>query len=274
MSALTQVFRDSGRPLLMPYAVGGYPDPDSCLEILRTYMASGADIVELGIPFSDPLADGPVIQAASQVALRQGVRPAQILELAGRAASEGARIVLLTYLNTILAMGADEFFRRCRDRGVLGAVIPDLPVEESGELKNIAEARGVDVILLAAPTSTDARLARIAEAASGFIYCVSTTGVTGARASLHARLPEFVARIRRHTDLPLAVGFGVSSAEQAATVATYADGVIIGSALVEMIGTEKAPAPALQRVGTFLRETGAAIEAAHAEEVGKKAGSA
>ncbi len=261
MSALTEVFRDAGRPLLMPYAVGGYPDPDSCLEILRTYAQNGAGIIELGIPFSDPLADGPVIQAASQVALRQGVRPAQVLELAGQVAGEGAKVVLLSYLNTILALGAAEFFDRCRDRGVLGVVIPDLPVEEAGELQAVAGARGVDLILLAAPTSTDARLARIAAAASGFIYCVSTTGVTGTRAALQTGLPEFVARIRRHTDLPLAVGFGVSTVEQAATVATYADGVIIGSALVEMVAAGEGLAASLVRTGSFLRETDAAIEA-------------
>ena len=262
MSALTRIFREAARPLLMPYAVGGYPDPEACLEILRTYAASGADIIELGIPFSDPLADGPVIQAASQVALRQGIRPLQVLDLAGRAAGEGAKIVLLSYLNTILALGADEFFRRCRTQGVLGVVVPDLPVEEAGELQAFAGTWQVDVILLAAPTSTDARLARIAAAASGFIYCVSTTGVTGARASLRTDLPEFVARIRRHTDLPLAVGFGVSTVEQAASVATYADGVIIGSALVEMVGGREGMAATLGRLGSFLHDVGAAIEAA------------
>ncbi len=262
MSALTRIFREAAHPLLMPYAVGGYPDPETCLEILRTYAAYGADIIELGIPFSDPLADGPVIQAASQVALRQGIRPVQVLDLAGRAAGEGARIVLLSYLNTILALGADEFFRRCRTQGVLGVVVPDLPVEEAGELQALAGTWEVDVILLAAPTSTDARLARIAAAASGFIYCVSTTGVTGARASLRADLPEFVARIRRHTDLPLAVGFGVSTVEQAASVATYADGVIIGSALVEMVGDHEGLVAALGRLGAFLHDAGAAIEAA------------
>ena len=261
MSMLTKIFRDAGRPLLMPYAVGGYPDADSCLEILRTYVQNGADIIELGIPFSDPLADGPVIQAASQVALRQGVRPFQVLDLAGQAAGEGAKIVLLSYLNTILALGADKFFDRCRDSGVLGVVIPDLPVEEAGDLRADAGTRGVDVILLAAPTSTEARLARIAAAASGFIYCVSTTGVTGARASLHTGLPEFVARIRQHTDLPLAVGFGVSTVDQAATVATYADGVIIGSALVEMVVAGEGSVAALARLGGFLRETRAALEA-------------
>jgi tryptophan synthase alpha chain len=139
-------------------------------------------------------------------------------------------------------------------------VVPDLPVEEAGELQAVAGTRGADVILLAAPTSTEARLARIASAASGFIYCVSTTGVTGTRASLHSGLPGFVARIRRHTDLPLAVGFGVSTVEQAAVVATYADGVIIGSALVEMMGAGESLAAGLARLGSFLREAEKAIE--------------
>jgi tryptophan synthase alpha chain len=239
VSALTGLFREAGRPLLMPYAVGGYPDSQSCLEILRTYLKGGADLIEIGIPFSDPLADGPVIQGASVVALRNGIRPAGVLDLAAQAAAEGGTIVLLSYLNTILAFGSARFFDRCRDSGVLGVVVPDVPVEEAGELQATARERGVDVILLAAPTSTDARLARIAAAASGFIYCVSTTGVTGARAALRTDLPDFVARIRRHTDLPLAVGFGVSNAEQADAVAGYADGVIIGSALVDMVARNR-----------------------------------
>jgi len=251
-SALTRLFRATGRPLLMPYAVGGYPDPRSCLEILRVYRESGADLIEVGIPFSDPLADGPVIQAASQVALRQGVRPGDVLDIAAEAAAEGARMVLLSYLNVILAFGPERFFERCREAGVLGVVVPDVPVEEAGGLQATARARNVDVILLAAPTSTDARLARIAAAASGFIYCVSTTGVTGARASLRADLPEFVARIRRHTDLPLAVGFGVSTPDQAEQVAGYADGVIIGSALVDVVARNKRLEDALAEIGRTL----------------------
>jgi tryptophan synthase alpha chain len=251
-SALTRLFRESGRPLLMPYAVGGFPSPESCLAVLRTYLDSGAQLMEIGIPFSDPLADGPVIQAASQVALRQGVRPADILDLAGVIASEGARIVLLAYLNTVLAFGAERFFERCGECGVLGVVVPDLPVEEAGGLQATARERGVDVILLAAPTSTDARLARIAAAASGFIYCVSTTGVTGARVSLRSDLPEFVARLRRHTDLPLAVGFGVSTPEQADEVAGYAAGVIIGSALVDIVAGNERLDQALAEVSGLL----------------------
>jgi tryptophan synthase alpha chain len=234
-SGLTEFFRAVGRPLLMPYAVGGFPDREGCLAVLRAYLAGGADLMEIGIPFSDPLADGPVIQAASQVALRGGTRPGDVLELAGVVAAEGAKVVLLAYLNTVLAFGTERFFDRCREKGVLGVVVPDLPVEEASPVQEIARERGVDVILLAAPTSTDSRLARIAAAASGFIYCVSTTGVTGARASLRGDLPQFIARLRRHTTLPLAVGFGVSTPAQADEVAGYADGVIIGSALVDLV---------------------------------------
>lgn len=251
-TALTALFREAGRPLLMPYLVGGYPDPASCLEIARTYLKGGADLVEIGIPFSDPLADGPVIQGASQVALRQGVRPADVLDLAGAATREGARVVLLSYLNNILAWGPESFFARCGEQGVMGVVVPDLPVEEAAGLQACAKANEVDVILLAAPTSTDARLARIAAAASGFIYCVSTTGVTGARSSLRKDLPAFVARIRRHTSLPLAVGFGVSTMEQAEEVAGYADGVIIGSALVDMVARGDSLPAALAEMGRYL----------------------
>ena len=251
-SRLTAVFRQAGRPLLMPYAVGGFPDRARCSEILRAYLKSGADLIEMGIPFSDPLADGPVIQGASVMALRNGVRPGDVLDLAGEAATMGARVVLLSYLNTVLAFGPERFFARCRECGVLGVVVPDVPVEEAGDLQATARAHGVDVILLAAPTSTDARLARIAAAASGFIYCVSTTGVTGARAALRADLPAFIARLRRHTDLPLAVGFGVSTAEQAAEVAGYADGVIIGSALVDLVARSARFEDALAGIGERL----------------------
>ncbi len=220
---------------------------------MDAYLEAGADLVELGIPFSDPLADGPVIQGASQVALRNGVRPADVLDIAKQASAKGARLVLLSYLNTILAFGPDRFFDRCGESGVLGVVVPDVPVEEAADLQLTARARGVDVILLAAPTSTDERLARIAAAASGFIYCVSSTGVTGARSALRQDLPDFIARIRRHTDLPLAVGFGVSTVEQAEAVAGYADGVIVGSALVDMVAKSEDLQTGLAEVGRYLQ---------------------
>ena len=268
-TALSRLFRSSARPLLMPYAVGGFPDPESCLEVVRTYREAGADLVELGTPFSDPLADGPVIQAASQVALRRGVRPADVLDIAGRAVDEGTNVVLLSYLNTILALRPERFFKSCRDKGVLGVVVPDLPVEEAGELQRTASAQGVDVILLAAPTSTETRLARIASAASGFIYCVSVAGVTGARRTIRSDLPAFLDRLRRHTDLPLAVGFGVSTPAQAGAIAAYADGIIVGSRLVEIVADAPAGGgmdTAKAQLRVFLRDATAEIAAARNDQ--------
>jgi tryptophan synthase alpha chain len=163
-------------------------------------------------------------------------------------------VVLLSYLNTIMAFDPERFFTGCREAGVMGVVVPDLPVEEAGELQTISRAHEVDVVLLAAPTSTEERLARIAAAASGFIYCVSTTGVTGARRSLRGNLPEFIARIRRHTQLPLAVGFGVSTVDQAEAVAGYADGVIVGSALVDMVSRDEDFESALADIGHYLHQ--------------------
>ena len=258
-SRLTQAFRSAGHPLLIPYAVGGYPDMGSCRRIIQTYAAVGAGIIEIGVPFSDPLADGPVIQAASQAALRNGTTPADVLGLAQDAAAHGMPVVLLTYLNNILAYDPARFFADCGRKGVAGVVVPDVPVEEAADLQRTARERGVDVILLAAPTSTEARLARIAAAASGFIYCVSTTGVTGARAALRADLPQFVARVRQHTALPLAVGFGVSTPEQAGAVARYADGVIIGSALVDMVERSESIEVALPRLQSFLEKAHSAV---------------
>jgi len=263
-SRLTDAFRQAGHPLLVPYAVGGYPDLDSCKDILRTYREAGAGIIEIGVPFSDPLADGPVIQAASQVALRTGIRPGDVLDLAEEAAGSGTPVVLLAYLNTILAYHPARFFADCGRKGVAGVVVPDVPVEEAADLQHAARACEVDLVLLAAPTSTESRLARIAAAGSGFIYCVSTTGVTGARAALRADLPEFVARVRRHTSLPLAVGFGVSTAEQAGSVARYADGVIIGSALVDIVRESESVEEALPRLRSFLEEAGEAVAAGEA----------
>lgn len=261
MSALTELFRISPHPLLIPYAVGGYPDLTSCAAILDTYVEAGVPLVEIGIPFSDPLADGPVIQAASQVALRAGVRPADVLALAEGVAARGVPVVLLSYLNTVLAFGPERFFSSCAARGVRGVVVPDLPVEEADQLRVQAAGHEVDLVLLAAPTSTEARLARIAAGASGFIYCVSTTGVTGMRASIRADLPQFLSRLRRYTDLPLAVGFGVSSPGQAAAVAAHAEGVIVGSALVNMVGGNRGFAEALKEVREFLRASLAAVAA-------------
>lgn len=248
----------------MPYAVGGFPDPASCLEILRAYRAGGADLIEVGIPFSDPLADGPVIQAASHQALTRGVRPKDVLALAGDIVAEGVGVVILSYLNTILAYDPERFFGECGERGVLGVVVPDLPVEEAESMQQVAQSHGVDVVLLAAPTSPDARLARIGRAASGFIYCVSTTGVTGARSALDAGLPAFIDRLRGHTTLPLAVGFGVSTPAQAAEVAAFADGVIVGSALVDLVARAESFERGLNDVRLMTEAMQAAVATARA----------
>ncbi len=268
--ALEAVFRAAGGPLLMPYAVGGYPDPASCLEILRAYRAGGAGLIEIGVPFSDPLADGPVIQAASQTALTRGVRPKDVLALAGDIAAEGAGVVLLTYLNTILAYDPERFFGECRERGVLGVVVPDLPAEEAESMQQVARSRGVDVVLLAAPTSPDTRLERIGREASGFIYCVSTTGVTGARSALDAGLPAFIDRLRAYTALPLAVGFGVSSPVQAAEVAAFADGVIVGSALVDVIARADSFEQGLDEVRRTVEAMRTAVTTARAGKTSRR----
>jgi tryptophan synthase alpha chain len=252
VSRLTQVFTEAGRPLLMPYAVGGYPDLEGCARILDAYQSAGADLIEVGIPFSDPLADGPMIQTASSAALRRGVRPDDVLDLVAGTAAAGGRPVLLSYLNTVLAFGPERFFARCSEAGVLGVVIPDLPVEEAAQYQEAAGAASVDLVLLVAPTSSDARLQQIAAAAAGFIYCVSTTGVTGARATVDAGLPGFLARVRRYTELPLAVGFGISTPEQAADVAGYADGVILGSTLVDKVAAAADLEAGLSEVTAFL----------------------
>lgn len=247
-------FREAGRPLLMPYATGGFPDRERCLRLLQTYAESGADVVEIGVPFSDPLADGPVIQATSQAALEQGTNPALVLDIGAQVAEMGVGVVLLSYLNTILAPGPEHFFRTCRRSGVLGVVIPDLPGEEAGLICKAGRAEGVDVVLLAAATSPEERLINIGRMSAGFVYCVSAPGVTGVRKEVNTGLPAFLDRLRMHTDLPLAVGFGVSTPEQAGEVAGVADGVIIGSRLMSMVREEGDFEAALSKVGSFLRD--------------------
>ena len=247
-------FQEAGRPLLMPYATGGFPDREGCLQLLQTYVESGADVVEIGVPFSDPLADGPVIQATSQVALEQGTDPALVLGIAAQVAEMGVGVVLLSYLNTILAPGAEDFFRACWRSGVLGVVIPDLPVEEADLICRAGRKEGVDVVLLAAATSPEERLAKIGRASAGFVYCVSAPGVTGVRKKVDTGLPAFLDRLRMHTDLPLAVGFGVSTPEQAGEVAGVADGVIIGSRLMSIVREEEDFRVGLSQVASFLHD--------------------
>jgi len=235
MSHITQVWRP-GYKALIAYLTVGYPDIATTQEAAITLANSGVDIIELGIPFSDPLADGATIQKASHQALEQGVTPQVCLEVAQQLHQKiTTPLVFMTYYNPVLNFGLEAFCRSCAEAGVSGLIIPDLPPEEGEELEAIAQKHHLDLIYLLAPTSTEERIAIVAERSRGFIYLVSLTGVTGARQSLPEELEDFVRRVRKKASQPLCVGFGVSSPEQARRIARVADGVIVGSHLIRLI---------------------------------------
>jgi tryptophan synthase alpha chain len=240
MGKLTTTFdelRTTDRTALMPYLTIGYPHPESALDLVPALVDGGADLIELGLPFSDPLADGATIQAASQRALAQGMTPdrclVQVAELRRRGVT--VPLVLMSYYNPIYQMGAEAFAARAAEVGLDGVIIPDLPPEEANPLQESLAPRGIAEVFLLAPTPDRARMAAVAARSRGFLYLVSLKGTTGARASLPAHLEGFVTRVRAITDLPLAVGFGISTPDQAAQVARVADGVIVGSALIRAI---------------------------------------
>jgi tryptophan synthase alpha chain len=259
------------RAALMPYLTGGHPTLETSGELITALIDAGADIVELGVPFSDPIADGPVVQQSTHAALTAGVTPDDVLALAA-AHSAAVPFVLLTYLNSVLAYGAESFFQRAATAGVEALVIPDLPLDEAGGrevalareaggLVRLAAGAGVSLVPMATPTSTDQRLDLVAEAATSFVYCVAVTGVTGARAEVGGELPALLARLRARTDAPLAVGFGISTPEQAANVATLADGVIIGSALIDAVSRADSPDEARAAAAKLVGDASAAIAA-------------
>ena len=242
------------RPGLVAYVTCGDPDIATTRDIVLEAIEAGADVVELGVPFSDPVADGPVIQRASDRALRAGVRLADVLKLAGavRRKSE-AGLIVFSYFNTILRYGLERFASEAAQAGVDGALVTDLPIEEADEYIRQMRARKLATVFLAAPTSTDERLGRIARASTGFIYAVSRTGVTGARTELPQDARELVTRLKRHTQLPVAVGFGISSAEQMAAVGEYAEAAVVGSAIVQVIERAAPQGRAAEAVGEFVR---------------------
>jgi tryptophan synthase alpha chain len=216
----------------------GYPDVESTLRLVPALAAGGADMVELGVPFSDPLADGATIQRASHHALVQGVTMAVCLDVVRRLRQGGLAIPLLLmgYYNPVLAYGIEAFARDAANAGTDGLIVVDLPPEEALEMQAACAGRGLDLIYLLAPTSSEERIARVAAQGSGFVYCVSLTGVTGARHDLSPSLAEFLTRVRRHTSLPLAVGFGISRAEHVQAVARLgAEAAVIGSAIIDLI---------------------------------------
>jgi len=235
MSRISTAFRD-GHTALIAYVTAGYPDREATPVIAAALADAGCDIIELGIPFSDPLADGTTIQNASHQALLQGTTPEVCFDIAAEIRrNTGTPLVFMTYYNPVLYYGLEAFCARCAATGIDGLIVPDLPPEEGSELEAITQKHGLDLIYLLAPTSTGDRIHTIAGRSRGFIYLVSLTGVTGARADLPAELEGFVQNVRQVTDKPLCVGFGVSGAEQAKRVAAIADGVIIGSRLIQLI---------------------------------------
>jgi tryptophan synthase alpha chain len=229
------------RAAFMPYHAMGYPDRATTLEIIQTLSAAGADLFEIGIPHSDPLADGPTIQSATYRALTQGTTVADCLAMIRelRAAGVVQPFCAMTYFNPLMAYGIQRFVDDAVASGIDGLIVPDLPPEEADELESACRAAGLATIYLLAPTSTEERIKLTARHSTGFIYLVSVTGITGARSELPPDLADFVQRVRRHTDLPLAVGFGIGTGAQVAAVAAIADGVIVGSALVKAAGGEQ-----------------------------------
>jgi len=249
MNQITRTFellKQNGRTALMPYVTMGFPALESALDIVPAIAEAGADLVELGVPFSDPLADGATIQAASQKALENGMSLALCLEQAATLQTRGVAIplVLMGYYNPIVQFGIKRFAEQAAASGIDGIIVPDLPPEEAEALHAAVTARGLDFIFLLAPTSDTGRVQMVVDKSTGFIYLVSLVGVTGARAALPPDLANFVARVRAVTDKPLAVGFGIGTPEQAAQVAQIADGVIVGSALIKAIGAAANPAEA------------------------------
>jgi tryptophan synthase alpha chain len=230
------------RAALMPYLMAGYPDLERSREIARAYVDGGADLIELGIPFSDPLADGPVIHAAGVAALATGVRVDDAMSVV-RDVADRVPVVVMCYANIILARGLERFADMLLAVGASGLIVPDLPLEEAPATLDALDARGLALVPLVAPTTPEARLAQIGARARGFLYTVSVTGTTGERASNDGGLAAILARARAHTDVPVAVGFGIGTPEQAAAAADAgADGVIIGSRLVRAAGEAQAAA--------------------------------
>jgi tryptophan synthase alpha chain len=229
--------RRAGRKALVVYVCAGDPDLASTERLVPLLVEAGADVIELGVPFSDPLADGPTIQAASQRALLSGTSLAGVLDLVARLRQSRCQVPLLLfgYMNPILRMGLTPFATRAAQAGADGVLVPDLPLEEVGPLRQLAESQGLSLVLLAAPTTPPLRLRAIGAATSGFLYFVSITGVTGARAELPADLPSRLAEARAATAVPVAVGFGVSTPAQAHALSRHADAVVVGSALVEAL---------------------------------------
>ncbi len=240
------------KPSLVAYLTCGDPDLATTRDIVFAAIDAGAEVIELGVPFSDPVADGPVIQRASERALRRGTTLQQVLALAKEIRKRSqAGLIIFSYLNPILRMGLAKFSAVAEDAGLDGALITDLPVEESHNYLSEMQKRRLAMVFLAAPTSTDERLKQIARASSGFVYAVSRTGVTGTRQQMPEDAPKLVGRLRKYTDLPVAVGFGISTSAQFHAVGKFAEAAVVGSAIVATI--EHNPGKEAESVAQFVR---------------------
>lgn len=255
--------RDRAQCALIPFITAGDPDLETTAAALQVLDQQGADIIELGVPYSDPLADGPVIQAAATRSLERGTRLESVLEMMTTVSPQvRAPIVLFTYYNPILNRGIEAFLEQIAQAGAKGLVVPDLPLEEAEVLLQPAKARGIELILLVAPTTPKERIAQIAQQAQGFIYLVSVTGVTGIRTQIENRVQDLLLELRNVTDKPIGVGFGISQPEHARQVMEWgADAVIVGSAFVKRLA-DKHPTEGLREIGEFCHTLKAAITVA------------
>jgi len=257
LSRIASIFNQPGHIALIPYITVGYPTIEATLKVVPLLASSGCDLVELGIPFSDPLADGATIQKASFQALQNGVTPKLCLEIAKRLTQMvDIPLVFMTYFNPVFHYGLEEFGSACAGSGVSGLIIPDLPPEEGSELEAITQKQNLDLIYLLAPTSTEERIRLVAQKSRGFIYLVSVTGVTGVRKSLPSDLEAFVARVRKFVTQPICVGFGISTTEQARQVAQIADGVIVGSRIIQLMEADES----LVKVAKLVKELRYALD--------------
>ena len=239
MNRIENAFKN--KPIFMPYFPLGYPDLETSIDVIEALANNGADLIEVGLSFSDPLADGPVIQKATQVALEHGITIKKSLAAIAELRKRGVTIpfILMGYFNPMLAYGLEKFVHDAREAGADGFIIPDLPLEEAGEFQSLVG--DMPLIQMLAPTSPDERMESIARNAKGFIYLVSVTGVTGARTAISDGLGDLIQRVRDHTSVPVCVGFGIGTPEQAKQVGQLADGVIVGSACVKTIGSSEKP---------------------------------
>lgn len=266
MNRIENAFKN--KPIFMPYFPLGYPDLDTSIDVIEAFAKNGADLIEVGLSFSDPLADGPVIQKATQVALEKGITVKKSLAAVAELRKRGVTIplILMGYYNPMLAYGLEKFVHDAREAGADGFIIPDLPLEEAGEFESAlndasttsekntrSPLSAMPLIQMLAPTSPDERMESIARNAKGFIYLVSVIGVTGARTAISDGLGDLIARVREHTSVPVCVGFGIGTPEQAKQVGALADGVIVGSACVKMIGGSKKPVEAAKQFAEEFR---------------------